>query len=129
NLSLSEPSSLITLQYGVMRLLPLRLSSSAASAAIRTKIPVVIGHATFAFESLASLDLICDCVISFPFGTVRITESTSMGAGISIVPVPNLFCILGGISTTFASCFLSSFSLQGVRDLNLLCMSPLQHGQ
>ena len=45
NFGLSEPSFLTTRQYGVMAVLPSRASSSAASAEMRTKMPVTSGHA------------------------------------------------------------------------------------
>src|SRR5205823_4461490 len=44
NLGFSEPSSFTTRQYGVTRAAPARAVSSAASAAMRTKIPVVSGQ-------------------------------------------------------------------------------------
>jgi hypothetical protein len=60
-------------------------------------IPVVIGQHTFALLSRASRARISDAVMSEPFPALRMSASTSSGFGISIVPRPNLFSILGGI--------------------------------
>jgi hypothetical protein len=55
NLGFRLPPFFITRQYGVTSFFPSRKSSSAASAAIRTKIPVVIGHVTSTPKSFARL--------------------------------------------------------------------------
>ena len=54
-------------------------------------------------------------VISLPRGTLRISASRSSMLGISMVPLPNLACILGGIFTIFASRAVSIFSRQDFR--------------
>jgi hypothetical protein len=46
-------------------------------------------------------------VVSLPFGTFLINWSTSIGAGITTVPVPNFLLILPLISSTFGYPLLS----------------------
>ena len=66
-------------------------SSAAAWAAIQAKIPVVIGQQTSTRCFFAKAERISLIVINFPFGTRRIIASTSNGAGITIMPVPQRF--------------------------------------
>jgi hypothetical protein len=46
-------------------------------------------------------------VMSFPLGTLFIISSTSIGAGITTVPVPHLLLILPVIVSTFGRPLLS----------------------
>src|SRR5215813_7400552 len=101
NFSFKLPSSLTTRQYGVTVFFPFRRSSSAASAAIRMKIPVVSGQVTSTLLSRARRDLIAETVTSLPRCVFRISESTSIGFGISIVPGPSLLAIDSGTATIF----------------------------
>ena len=55
--------------------------------------PVVIGQPMVAPCFLASLSLIWLMVISLPLGTLLIISSTSLGAGMTSVPVPHLWLI------------------------------------
>jgi len=124
NFGLRLPSSRTTLQYGVIRFLFCPRSSSAASATIRTKMPVVKGQVTSASWSRASFSLMVPTVTSLPFGTFRSNPFTSDGVGINIIPLPKRD-ILGGTLTSLASCGRSSFSRQEVRLVNLLFNSSL----
>ncbi len=59
-------------------------------------------------------------VISLPLGTRLIISSTSLGAGITMVPVPHLLLILSVISTTLGKSLSSaSFSCQVLRALDI----------
>src|SRR5690349_11254503 len=75
--------------------------------------PVVMGHAKVTLCLTASAARSSFIVASFPFGTCFINESTSVGAGITIVPSPHRLLILPLISPTLGSPLLSaSFSRQ-----------------
>src|SRR2546426_6452530 len=71
-----------------MRFVPCARASSAASAAMRMKMPVVSGQVTSAPYSAASFFRIVPTVISLPLGTLRMRESINFGVGISIMPLP-----------------------------------------
>ena len=101
--------------YGVMAVLARIASSSAASAEIRTKMPVTSGHADVVAYCAARRSRIMPTVITSPCGMPRITASTSRGLGISSVPAPSRFCIFGGMSTTLGRFGLSIFSRQVLR--------------
>jgi len=97
----------------VIRFLPSPSSSAAAPAAMRAKMPVVIGHQMVALCLRARASRRELIVVTFPFGTFRISSSTSLGAGITIVPVPHILFIPSGIfSTRGRSSLSASFSRQ-----------------
>src|SRR5688500_15242005 len=78
--------------------------------------PVVIGQPIEARCFLATAARISLIVISLPFGTRRMMASTSIGAGMAIVPVPQRVVILPMILPTFGRSLLSlSFSRQDLR--------------
>src|SRR5438094_2422847 len=73
--------------------------------------PVVMGHAIDALCCCASLARSSLMVRSFPAGTFFMRASTSFGAGMTIVPVPQRLVILPVILATLGSPLLSaSFS-------------------
>src|SRR4030067_3730395 len=75
--------------------------------------PVVIGQPIDAPCFLARAVRISLIVVSSPEGTFLISSSTSVGAGITTVPVPHLLLILSVIFSTFGRPLLScSFSDQ-----------------
>jgi len=76
-------------QYGVMRLRPCRDYSSAAWAAIHEKIPVVIRQTKSVWCILDRAVRSALMVVSLPLGTFFISESTSIGVGITNQPSPN----------------------------------------
>ena len=63
--------------------------------------PVVNGQPIVALCLVASAERISLIVVIFPFGTFLINWSTSIGAGITTVPVPHFLLILPLISSTF----------------------------
>src|SRR5688572_10433129 len=75
--------------------------------------PVVIGHPTSTRCLRASAPRISLIVVSLPFGTLRMISSTSIGAGMTIVPVPQRVVIFPSILPTLGNPLLSaSFSRQ-----------------
>src|SRR5256885_15845936 len=73
--------------------------------------PVVIGHAMFTPCFFASAQRNSLMVTSFPFGTRRMSSSTCLGAGTTMVPVPQRVVILPSIFPVFGKPLLSaSFS-------------------
>src|ERR1017187_5111177 len=71
-----------------MRLAPSATASAAAWAAIHEKMPVVIGQAKSVLCLLASALRSSLMVTTRPLGTCFIKASTSSGAGMTNVPVP-----------------------------------------
>jgi ABC-type transport system involved in cytochrome c biogenesis permease component len=71
--------------------------------------PVVIGQPIVALCFRASAARIWFIVTSFPSGTLFISASTSLGAGITTVPTPQRLLILLVIFSTFGKP-LSSFN-------------------
>src|SRR5947209_1978174 len=101
---------------------PSAAASSAACAAIQAKMPVVIGQPMVAPCFLATTARISLIVISFPSGTRLMMASTSRGAGMATVPLPQRRVILPVIGTTFGSSLSSaSFSRHDLR----LAIHPL----
>jgi ABC-type transport system involved in cytochrome c biogenesis permease component len=95
----------------VMSVSPPCYRSSAAWAATQAKMPVVMGQPIVALCFLASAKRMSLIVMSFPAGTFLISSSTSIGAGITTVPVPQRLLILSVIFSTLGSPLLSfSFS-------------------
>src|SRR5262249_45678175 len=85
-------------------------------AAIQAKIPVVIGQPMVAPCLAASRLRISLIVISLPAGTFFMTKSTSIGAGITTVPLPQRRLILSVIRSTLGRSLLSAnFSGQDLR--------------
>jgi len=70
------------------------------TAEIQAKIPVVIGHPIVAPCLRANVLRISLIVTSFPLGTFLINSFTSLGAGITIVPLPHLLLIFSVILST-----------------------------
>src|SRR5256885_17252966 len=94
-----------------MRVPPIRAASAAAFAAIQAKIPVVIGQPMVTLCLEARSARISLMVMSFPLGTFCMSASTSVGAGITIVPVPQRAVILPSILPTFGNpLLLANFS-------------------
>ena len=89
-----------------MSLSPLCFRSSAALAAIQAKMPVVMGQPIVALCFLARAARMSLIVMSFPVGTVLIISSTSIGAGITTVPVPQLFAHFIGDFLNFGKTFV-----------------------
>src|SRR5437764_13141399 len=81
--------------------------------------PVVIGQAVLALCFLASVWRIWLIVISLPLGTFFISESTSVGAGTTNVPVPMfpapIFFVLSACTTLGRSFLPRSFSFHDLR--------------
>src|SRR5882762_5052730 len=112
-LGFNSPPERRVRQYGVTRPPLARAASAAAFAAIQAKIPVVIGQPIVTLCLDASSARISLIVISFPFGTLRMISSTSLGAGITIVPTPQRDIILPSIFPSFGNPLLSdNFSFQ-----------------
>ena len=103
-----SPSDFRVLQKGVTLVLPSFSSSWAAWAAIIANIPVVIGQPIVAPCLFARVLRISLRVISFPFVTCFIISLTSIGAGITMVPVPHLVLILSVIGSTLGNSLLSA---------------------
>lgn len=94
-----------------MSVSPFCFRSSAAWAAIQAKMPVVMGQPMVALCFLARAARISLIVPSFPAGILLIISSTSMGAGITTVPVPHLWLMDSVIFSTLGNPLLSfSFS-------------------
>src|SRR2546421_722404 len=94
-----------------MRFAPSALASAAACAAIHEKMPVVIGHANVTLWRAASAARNSLIVTSRPFGTGLINPSTSLRAGVTIVPSPQRLLIRPLTSLTLGKSLLSaSFS-------------------
>src|SRR5689334_16922312 len=92
------------------------MSSSAACAAIHAKMPVVTGQVKSAPCSRASFARISLIVISRPLGICFMIASTSIGAGMTILPVPQRLDILPVTGPTLGRPLLSaSFSRQDFR--------------
>src|SRR5262245_32450405 len=112
-LGFNSPLDLSVRQYGVVFFEPSACASMAACAATHAKIPVVIGQAMVAPCRRASVLRNSSIVVSFPLGTRRMRASTSRGAGITNVPVPQRWLIPGSIVLTFGRPLLSvNFSCQ-----------------
>src|SRR5438552_1320563 len=94
-----------------MRLAPSASASAAACAAIHEKTPVVSGQAKSALWFAASAARSSLMVTTWPLGTFFISWFTSIGAGMTIFPVPHCFDIFCVTSVTFGRPLLScSFS-------------------
>src|SRR5215471_21284622 len=98
--SLSWPPSFRVRQYGVILLEPSAAASSAALAAIQAKIPVVMGQPIVARCLLAREERIWLMVVRRPRGTRLISASTSLGEGMTTVPLPQRALMLGVIGST-----------------------------
>src|SRR5208282_1926778 len=100
-LGFNSPPVLSVRQKGVMRLAPAASASAAACAAIHEKIPVVMGQAKSVLCFLASALRSSLIVTTRPLGTCFISASTSRGAGMTNVPVPQRLVILPVTLQTF----------------------------
>src|SRR5262249_38484925 len=99
-----------------MSLSPARAASSAACAAIQAKIPAVIGQPMVALCFLATIRRVPLIVVDFLCGTLRMMASTSRGAGMAQVPLPQRFDIPPVILTTLGRSLSSaSFSRHVLR--------------
>ncbi len=96
----SSPPVFKVRQNGVVDFWPADSASAAAWAAIQAKMPVVIGQAIVAPWRRASALRNSSIVVSLPFFTRRISPSTSRGAGMTNVPLPQRLLLLASILLT-----------------------------
>ena len=109
---------------GVVFIFPSDSASAAARAAIHEKIPVVSGHAIVAPCLRARTLRSSSIVVTLPRGTWRMSWSTSIGAGITNVPVPHRLLLAASMGQTLGSPLLSaSFSCQ-LFFLSFIPLSP-----
>jgi len=120
----NSPFDLSVRQNGVVLVFPSDSASAAACAAIHEKIPMVSGHAIVAPCLRARTLRSSSIVVTLPRGTWRMSWSTSIGAGITNVPVPHRLLLAASMGQTLGSPLLSaSFSCQ-LFFLSFIPLSP-----